>query len=281
MVSRESSSALIRTENTEDGRELVVNGRVKDLVDTIIGTSHARFVAVMDLPAHFFLRPGSALLLGLGSGSIARNYLHQQWAVRAVEPDSGMIRTAAESFRTPPLPESLLIHDDGRAFLDRTERIYDVILVDGISSPSLPTQLITREFFTLSRRHLSSDGMMAVAFEAVGWDDPLIQSVGRTMRQEFKQVFVLPIVEPPNLFGSVVLMGTNLPRDLVRDPERNAFYHPDWRYGPEYQKVHAWDNRFAPDTTRGIVLTDGFNKHDLLLARPADSAKAQPADYLP
>ena len=280
MASRDTSSAVITTLDTEDGREFIVNGRVKDLVDTIMGTSHARFVAVMDMPMQFFIRPGGALVLGMGSGSIARNYSRQQWSIRAAEPDEGVIGMARDRFRIP-LPESLIVHGDGRAFLERTEGNYGVILIDGISSPALPAHLLTKEFFTLSGNHLSADGIVAVAVEAVGWNDPFVHSLGRTMLQVFRQVLVLPITEPPNLFGSIVLLGTNAPRDLVRDPERNTFFHPDWRYGPEYQKGHAWDNRFPPDTLLGVVFTDHSSRRALLLTRPADSAKVQPAQALP
>jgi spermidine synthase len=280
MSFRDTTRAIIKTIDSEDGRAFVVNGRVRDLVDTITGRSQARFVAVMGLPTHFFLRPGRALLLGLGSGSILRNYRHERWSVRVAEPDEGVIRTAADVFRTS-LPDTLLVHADGRAFLEGTEEVCEVLLVDGISPPSFPGHLFTEEFFTLAVRHLSADGMVAVAFEAVGWHDLLVESVGKTMARVFRQVLVLPIVEPPDRFGSVVLIGTNDPRDLVRDPDRNAFYYPDWRYGPEYQKVHGWDNHFPIDTTRGMVFTDLFDRNALVLTRAADSARVQPPSYLP
>lgn len=280
MAERDTTLYNIQVIDTEDGRELWVNGRIKDIVDTILWKSHARYIAVMNLPQHFFLTPGTSLLLGMGSSSIMKNYRNEHWTATVVEPDSGIIRTAIAKFHISPRDTSI-INTDGRTFLESHSNRYNIILVDGIATGSLPLHLLTKEFFISAHNRLSNDGILAIAVETIGWNDPVVLSISKTLGEVFSETLVLPISEPPNMFGSIVLIAMNTKRDLIRDPDRNYFYHPDWRYGPEYQKVHAWDNHFTPHISGGIIFSDTYNRRDQMFTRIADSARMQPKHYLP
>ena len=107
-----------------------------------------------------------------------------------------------------------------------------------------------------------------------------LNTCGRTMGVSFRQVTILPIAEPPNLLGSIVLMASRTIRnDLMRDPERNLDYSPEWRYGPEYQKAHAWDNHFSLSTEAGRVQKDADNSWDQIIA--ALLSAERPPQYYP
>ena len=48
-------------------------------------------------------------------------------------------------------PRLRVITADGRPFLERTRRRYDLIVVDAYRQPYVPFYLATREFFALAR----------------------------------------------------------------------------------------------------------------------------------
>lgn len=265
----------------DDLRKMTVGGRVKAFADTVMWKSELRYVAVMDLPMQCMHVPGRMLLLGIGGGSIIRNYRQATWAVDVAEPDTARISIVRRSFGMSDASVGI-IPQGGREYLASAEPRYDIILLDCIGADDYPTEMMTKEFFALASARMPETGILAIAVESLGWKDEIVRTLSATLATAFRQVIVLPISEPPNAFGSIVLMASNTVRnDLLRDPERNVDFHPGWRYGPEYQKVHAWDNHFSMDSGGMPVQTDDGNTWARILkALRADAAK-QSNDYLP
>lgn len=99
---------------------------------------------------------------------------------------------------------------------------------------------------------------MAMNIEAVGWHDKLVHSLFATLKRQFRFVQVLPIAEPPNQIGNLILLASNRELTLAEDPPV-----PQGRFTREYNRAHAWDNRFEIDTTGVQVLTDDLNPVDI------------------
>ncbi len=102
------------------------------------------------------------LMLGVGAGTYAvkcRQYFeHVQ--VEGVEIDGKITRLARNYFH---LPDDVPVSEyDGRAFLNVTDRKYDVIFVDAYQDITIPFQMSTVEFFHRVSRHLTEDGVMVV-----------------------------------------------------------------------------------------------------------------------
>ena len=267
--------------NADMLRSMTVDGRIQACVDTTNWQSELKYVAVMDLPMHCIMIPGKMLLLGLGAGSVARNYRRAAWNVDVIEPDTSRLAYARNSFGFTD-SSVRVIAGSGRAYLADASHRYDIILLDCVSSDDYPAEMMTKEFFALAASRLPEAGIFAIAVESAGWKDEIVQTLSATLAAAFRQVIVLPISEPPNKFGSIVLMASNTARnDLLRDPERNLDYSPEWRYGPEYQKAHAWDNHFSIVQTGAPMQTDGNNSWERILAAIRAEAHKQPADYLP
>ena len=278
MGDRITAADRVETFRTERGLELRVNGLTKDILDST-GTAHARYAAVMELPRHFFIQPGAACIIGIGSGALLRTYRAAGWRVSVAEPDSGMLANAEEGFGLNG-SDTALHRVDGRSYLEGGAGPFGIVLIDAVSPGTLPGHLLTREFLRTARTRLTADGIVAIAVESAGWHDEFVEALGATMQEVFGNATVLPIAEPPNRFASIVVLGINGPRGIVQDPERNETFEPEWRYGPSYQITHAWDNHFAAGG-RGMILTDATSRLLPLVAHLADSAKAQAADYLP
>lgn len=105
---------------------------------------------------------GDVLILGMGSGTFATQSLRYfpQLQVEGVEIDEKIAALATEYFRLPD--EAKVTVYDGRAFLNETDRLYDVIMVDAYQDITIPFQMSSVEFFTMVREHLKPDGVMVV-----------------------------------------------------------------------------------------------------------------------
>jgi spermidine synthase len=66
---------------------------------------------------------------------------------------------------------------------------------------SLPRQLVTKEFFTLASRHLSTNGVLAynVIGQIQGYRATLIGAMYRTLNEVFPRVYMFPAVESQNV----------------------------------------------------------------------------------
>ncbi|MBI5475535.1 MAG: fused MFS/spermidine synthase [Ignavibacteriales bacterium] len=265
----------------DDGRYLLVNGQPKQFIDPTDLQSFTRYAAVMELPMHLFINPGKMFLSGLGSGSLARSYSAKGWKVEVADPDSALLNID-QTFFGFNRAKIQLSDLNGRKYLEEADSTYDVILVDCISQGGYPRDQMTKEFFKLSSQRLTKEGIFAIAFESTGWKDDIVKTLSATLKQVFNEVYVYPIVEPPDVFGSIVIMSSNTPHnDLIRDLTRNDRYDPYWRYGNDYQKVHAWDNRFTSENGDGIILTDDKQLSRLVIERLQQASWRVPKDYLP
>jgi spermidine synthase len=258
----QSPYAELRVVDKGDTRHLLIDGGIHSMVDTATGESYHRYTAVMNLPKYFRHEAGTMLLIGLGGGSLVKQYDQDGWKVEAVEIDENVTDIARKYFRLKP-EDATIYQMDGRQFLSTTKNVYDVVLLDAFGSSAIPFHLVTAEAFGLVASHLVPDGMFAINIESKGWDDPIIGMIVATLKVTFANVVALPMAEPPDRLGNVILLASNRPLEPEREIERNETLDPDWRYGAGYAKAHAWDNRFTPDIKGVSPLTDDLNPIDL------------------
>jgi spermidine synthase len=105
--------------------------------------------------------PRRVLLVGLGGASIPRFLARFLPAleVDVVEIDGAVIDVATTyfAFRSG---ERMRVHlGDGSDFLARSERSWDVIMVDATDSDSVPAELVTAGFFAAVAAHLAPGGV--------------------------------------------------------------------------------------------------------------------------
>jgi spermidine synthase len=254
----------IQVIDRNDTRFLLIDGAIHTAVYPPAFETGMPYVAALDLVRFFFDRTGTMLLVGLGGGSLAKNWAAQEWAVEAIEIDPVVADMASRYFGLEP-HESTVHITDGRRFLLRTEKRYETIILDAFGSSSIPFHLTTIEVFGLLRSRLTKDGVLAINVECVGWQDPLVQSLALTLRREFEQVLALPCSEPPDAVGNVLLLAANralaFPEDWLGRP--GDFLEDDYLRWSVVQRNHAWDNRYVPATQKAVLLTDDQNPSDL------------------
>jgi spermidine synthase len=149
------------------------------------------------------------LVIGDGGGTIPRAYGRFYPGVRidGVELDPSV---TAAGRRYLGLGDNPLLHTitaDGRVYLERSRRKYDLIVVDAYRQPYIPFQLATREFFHLVREHLASGGVVALNVAATPHDRRLTERIGTTLASSVAQVWRISALR----FNDVVL-GLPIPR---------------------------------------------------------------------
>lgn len=257
----QSAYAELRVVDRDDIRFMLIDGGTHTIVDRATGESVFPYVNVLDIPKGFFQEPGDMLLVGLGGGSVVKRYARDGWRTDAVEIDPAVTQLAREYFMLKP-DEAQVFEMDGRQFLISSNKTYDLIIMDAFGSSAIPFHLVTKEAFALIRSRLAPDGVLAMNIEAVGWRDKLVLSLAATAKTQFEHVLALPIAEPPNKIGNLILLMSNRTLELAEDPPV-----PSYRFSPEYDRAHAWDNRFVPEIEDACILTDELSPVDVWAER--------------
>ncbi len=264
VLHKQSPYADIRVLDYEDRRMLLIDGGTHTIIDRLTFHTFFSYAMVLDIPAHFFEAPGDMLLIGLGGGSVARDYYRRGWRVESVEIDRVVAEIAQDYFWTDP--DSANIHImDGREFLLTNDRQFDLVVMDAFGSSSIPFHLVTTEAFALVKSRLSAQGVLAINVETREWHDILTRSLAATLRTQFEHVMALPIAEPPNTMGNMILLASNreleLDDEVLGDP-RAALPYP-YLHARVVERRHAWANRFEPNIAGVPILTDDRNPVDL------------------
>jgi spermidine synthase len=103
-----------------------------------------------------------AAMIGLGGGRTSW-YLHKsipELRLSAAELDPAVVRIDAQYFGVKSEPNFEINTIDGRVFLARTDKSFDIVLVDAYRGPFVPFHLLTREFFTLAKKRLKPGGAL-------------------------------------------------------------------------------------------------------------------------
>lgn len=151
-------------------------------------------------------KPLEILVLGNGSGTFATEclYYFPGSSVDGVEIDSSITMLANRFF---DMPDSVNVAEyDGRAWLMASDRSYDVILVDAYQDITIPFQMSSKEFFTLVRDHLKTDGVMVVNMNMYSdADDSINQYLTDTICSVFGSVYSVDVPRTTNreLFAAV------------------------------------------------------------------------------
>jgi predicted membrane-bound spermidine synthase len=141
----------------------------------------------------------SACIIGLGAGSIPRNIddTYGPIPMDGVEIDPEIVALGRQYFAMNE-PNLHVITQDGRFFLELTHKKYDMIAIDAYQQPYIPFQLTTKEFFQLTRQHLTPHGVVAINTGRAGNDFRLVDALAATMHSVFKNVFVYDVVGEAN-----------------------------------------------------------------------------------
>jgi spermidine synthase len=216
----------------------------------------------------------NVLFVGLGAGSspklMWRDFPELQ--IEVVEIDPVVVDVGYRYFGVPRDPRLEVRAGDGRQFLAKDERKWDVIVLDAFFADTIPFHLVTQEFMELVEQRLAPGGVVVTnAIGALaGPGSKLFRSIYRTYRTVFPTVQVHPVFEQArpeeDAFRNLILVASDaaLPSAEVlaarwRDIRRE---HPG---APDLDRAFA-DRRDEPIPTSDVpTLTDDYAPTDALL----------------
>jgi spermidine synthase len=207
------------------------------------------------------------LEIGFGGGRTSW-YLHRflpAVPVTSVELDPAVLDLARKYFHIRDEANFTVATSDGRTFLKNSNEHYDVILVDAYRGPFVPFHLLTKEFYTLAKEHLSEGGVLVQNIEPTTM---LFDSAVLTINSVFPQMdFFLAD-------GNVVTVAYDKsPPSLaelqqVANERQQAF---KFRYNlnqmlSQRRKLDPADTDSPIDKRQAKVLTDDFAPVEMLKA---------------
>jgi spermidine synthase len=261
---RQSAYAELRVADWEGDRILFLDGGSHTVTMPEVWQPLLQYAVVLDVIKHLYDEPGTLCLVGLGGASVAKSFDQTGWQVDAVEIDSEVVSLARTYFGLEDEDARVFV-EDGRRYFKNVDRKYDLVVLDAFGSGSIPFHLVTREAFALMRSRMTPGGILALNIESEGWYHILVRSLAATLRTSFAHVIALPIAEPENAFGNLILLASDRPLEFNEavlgnpyDYLNDAYWH--WVV---VERNHAWANRFEPELRGAPVLTDDRNPVDL------------------
>ena len=227
---------------------------------------HFEYTEYFHMPWLWNPQMSNVLMIGLGGGSTQRAFQRHcpEVAVETVEIDPVVVQVAKDYFQFQETP-TLKVHvSDGRTFLRRSQKKYDVILMDAYMRNRygcfIPHHLVTKEFFTLANDQLTSEGVLAynVICTWQGRQANVLGAVYRTMKAVFPQVYCFPARESQN----IVLIGVKSkePDTLATLARRAAdLVRRGWVTLPTFLvRLQSFRADAPPSASRSPILTDDF-----------------------
>jgi spermidine synthase len=159
------------------------------------------------------------LLISAEGGMMGELEKYRPASVDYVELDPKVAEVEFRFGLIKKIPGLKVIHQDGRAYLKKSNKIYDAIIIN-LSEPDTfqINRFFTDRFFTLAKRHLTRNGVLSFAME--GFDNYLaepqrqkLSSLYNTVSDYFKHVLLLPGEKIFFLCGSRPI-NTDIPKLL-------------------------------------------------------------------
>ena len=138
------------------------------------------------------------LLISAESGMLTELIKYQPKSVDYLELDPQVASVQFEFGLIKMIPGLRVIHQDGRAYLTNSKKIYDAIIVN-LSEPNTfqVNRFFTDRFFAIAKQHLAQHGVLS--FSMQGFDNYLsepqrqkISSLFNTAKEYFENVLMLP-----------------------------------------------------------------------------------------
>lgn len=232
LYEKDTEHHRIRVEETRERRYLYFDGTLQSSMDLRDPTSlellYSRFASL-----GLVLKPDAAkaLIIGLGGASMAKKYHKEfpQMEIDSIEIDPHVVEVAREFFHFEEAPNQRVHRGDGREFLTRTRRRFDLILLDAYYADNVPFHLVTREFFAAARGKLTSEGVLAANLigSLRGCDSTMIRAAIKTLKTVFPQLYTFPTFGNRGYvlgeIQNVVVLASNSPdRVSAKEMERRA-----------------------------------------------------------
>lgn len=191
------------------------------------------------LAEHFSPVIRQGLFIGGGVYAFPKDFLkrNQEAMLDVVELDPGVTAAAKKYFNLQDNERMKIIHEDGRTYLNRNEKKYDVIYVDAFNAHiSIPFQLTTKEAIEKMYDSLNEDGVVLTnIISAVDGDKgKFLRAEIATYKEYFQQVYIFLINpdRPSTEYGNIMLVAIkskNMPSFASNNQELSKYLSTLWK----------------------------------------------------
>lgn len=164
-----------------------------------------RYSQTMTAALALHAAPKDVLLVGLGGASIPR-FINKHWPeirLDVVEIDPDVVKVCREWFELKGAPGLRIIVMDGRMYLKRSRKAYDVILLDAYAADRIPFHLTTLEFVRLVRSRLKPGGVVASNLWEYG-----VNRFYHAELKTFQTAFLQTYLFKAGTSGNIIVFGT-------------------------------------------------------------------------
>jgi spermidine synthase len=180
-----------------------------------------------------FQRPQTALLLGLGGGSLVR-CLHQvfpELKQTVVEIRPLMIEMAVSHFKLPVSEHLQIIQSDAKLYLQQGAGQFDIIMADLFWALAMDPMQSQKDFLLLCRRNLAPNGWLVINYDQKDHVKPELVSI---LYQYFDDVF---LYVTPN--GNAVLYAGALKHSVSQSRQIAKLQHLGLKLESDFETIAA------------------------------------------
>ena len=162
----------------------------------------------------FLFNPSIKEVLFIGGGGFTgpKKFLslYEDVTIDVVEVDGAVVNAAINYFNVTDDPRLNIIVEDGRIHLTKTEKKYDLIVLDAYSKTYVPFHLMTQEFFDEVQDDLSPDGIVIsnVIASVVGDTSDIFRAQYKTIGTSFPNVYVFPTIDSTGTVQNIMVLAT-------------------------------------------------------------------------
>ncbi|MBI4250270.1 fused MFS/spermidine synthase [Candidatus Uhrbacteria bacterium] len=149
------------------------------------------------LPLYYLTAQNKAktiLIVGHAGGVFSRQFLHyfggDGLTADGIELDPDVSAVARKFFRLDAQKGLTVINDDARSYLQQSKKKYDLIIADAFTGALyIPSNLATREYFSIIQERLSDGGIFAQHLLSHDSNDYMSRCITGTIRSVFPYVY--------------------------------------------------------------------------------------------
>mgnify|MGYP001307279502 FL=1 len=156
----------------------------------------------------------NVLFIGGGGFSAPKKFFvdYPDIKIDVVEIDKEVVSAGKEFFFVPEDERLDITTDDGRIFLRKTDKKYDIIVLDAYDKTYVPFHLMTKEFHELVSNHLTEDGVLVsnIITSLEGDSATLFLSELKTMNTVYNNIHIYPVVsEQDRIIQNIIIVAQN------------------------------------------------------------------------
>jgi spermidine synthase len=213
LASQASSIGLIQLMDMDGrGLSLLIDGVTQGGMDRNSGLTLYEFTEYQAyLSWRYHPNAKHALLLGLGTGLLAKQLSARGLQVEVAEIEPVMERVARKYFM---LPDTVTVHDmDARAYLNQDGPKYDLIFLDAFAGENVPWYLVTKEGLARMQARLNPGGRLVInSVTRAGVGSPGLQRIEAGLLDVFgeAQVYIDDAHDGMELVNVCIVAGQGL-----------------------------------------------------------------------